>query len=321
MSRGTAITLAAATLLAVLLATHLFFSGGPIRVDRIVDGDEFERAILLHFRGPRVLLAMITGAALGMAGSVSQVMLRNPLASPDIIGFGAGAAAGAAMFILLFGGISAAAPGAFVGGAVAASLVMLLAWRDGISPLSLVLIGVSLNLMFTTATGIVLELSPSVLATETTRFLTGSFASADWHSVGLMSFTLLVCGAIFTTGAFAIDRLEMGDEIATAFGLTPNSIRLTAVAGIAVIVAASVAVAGPIPFVALLAGPIARLLAGQPGTLLGLSALVGATLTITADAFAKFPVAGSFLPAGVFTALVGAPAMLALLLRLEGDRK
>ena len=302
-------------------AIRLLGGQAPLDFAALRAGDPLEQAILIHFRGPRLTLALITGAALGMAGTASQVMLRNPLASPDIIGLGAGASAGAAAAILIFGDLTSVPLGALAGAAGAAALVMALAWRDGISPLSLVLIGVSLNLMLMTGTDILLSLSPDVLAGEAVRLLTGSFASADWRMVGIMGGAAVICGGGLAVLAFSIDRLELGDDLAVTLGIKPNHVRFYTIACAAMIIAAAVTVAGPVPFVAFLAGPIARMLAGRPGSLLGLSALIGAVLAGTADALSAIPVSGTRLPAGVYTALIGAPAMLILLLRLEGDRK
>lgn len=321
MNRALISTAVAAATLIALMVWRLIGGDPAPDLAAAFAGIEPERAILLHFRGPRLILALATGAALGMSGTVLQVMLRNPLASPDIIGFGAGASTGAAVGIVIFGDIAAAMPGALAGGALAALLVMSLAWRDGVSPLALILVGVSLTLILTTATDILLSLSPGVLATETTRFLTGSFASADWRTAGIMSVTALIGAGVLAAYAVAVDRLEHGDDVAITLGLEPNRVRLAVTACATGLVAISVAVAGPVPFIAFLAGPIARLAAGRPGTVLGLAALVGATLALGADALAGLPVAGTRLPAGIYTALIGAPAMLALLLRLEVDRK
>ncbi|MEM6546974.1 MAG: iron ABC transporter permease [Pseudomonadota bacterium] len=321
MSRFVAAHAIVGAVLLGLILQRLAGGSPPADLAAALAGDPLERVILLHFRLPRLVLAMAVGAALGMAGSALQVMLRNPLASPDIIGFGAGAAAGAAGAILILGEIGAAVPGALTGGALTAALVMALAWRDGVSPLSLVLIGLALGLMLTTLTDILLSLSPAILASETARFLTGSFASADWRFAGWMSLATAVGGAVLLRFAFRIDRLAMGDDLAVTLGLAPDSIRLSVAATAALLVAASVAVAGPIPFIAFLAGPIARFAADEPGTVLPLAALVGGTLGVAADSLAGVPVGGTRLPAGVFTAMIGGPAMLILLLRLEVDRK
>lgn len=313
MTRFLVLHLAFGSILAAMMAHALLANG--IDLASVLGGQEPDATILIYFRAPRIALALATGAALGMAGTAMQVTLRNPLASPDIVGFGAGAAAGAAAAILLGGGIGAAPFGALAGGLATAAALVALAWRDGVAPLSLVLIGVALGLMLVTATNILLGFAPDLEAAEALRFLTGSFAAADWRAAGAMAGIAAAGGAALGWLAFHIDRLDMGDDMARALGLWPGRLRL-AVAGIAaLLVSTSVAVAGPLAFVAFLAGPLARMMAGRPGTLLSLSALIGATAALGADALSTVSFAGTRLPAGVFTSLIGGPAMIAILLR------
>lgn len=304
-----------------LFVLRLFGGEPALNIPALLQGDALEQTILLHFRAPRVLLALLVGGSLGMAGSMSQTMLRNPLASPDIIGFSAGASVGAAAAILMFGHITAAPFGALAGGIIAAILIMVLAWKDGLSPLALVLIGIALNLMFMTGTDILLSLSPAILATELTRYLTGSFVSADWPTIALITVAFLICGCVLVCFSNAVDKLESGDDLAISLGLRPNRIRFITTLAIALLISVSVAAAGPIPFIAFLAGPIARKLSGQPGTVIFLSTVVGACLALGADVLATLSIEGTRLPAGVYTALFGAPVMLILLFKMEGDRK
>lgn len=276
--------------------------------------DPLDHIILLHFRAPRVALALVTGAGLGMAGTAVQTLLRNPLASPDIIGFSAGAAAGAALVIVMSGTGVWAGAGAVLGGCITAALVLALAWRGGIAPLPLVLIGVSLSLLLAAATDVLLSLAPDLQASEVTRFLSGSFAGAEWHRVGVMGCVTMIGGGLLGWQAFAIDRLRLGDDMARALGLGPDGVRIRVVTVSAVVVSVSVAVAGPIPFVAFLSGPLARQLSKQSGTVLLASAGIGAVLALGAEALSGTLIFGTHLPAGVFTALIGGPAMLGILL-------
>lgn len=315
MTRRTAIVyLAASSLLAVLIAAMTVRADFAMLV-RAIAGDEPDRTILLHFRLPRVLLAALTGAALGLAGSPMQVMLRNPLASPDIMGFASGAAAGAVIAMALGGGGMASATGAVAGGVLAACLILGLAWRDGMPPLAFVLIGVGLSLMLATVTDILVGLSPAIQAADTVRFLTGSFSAATWGEVWAMAAVAVAGAAGLGWLTFSVDRLELGDGLARSLGLRPHGTRLAVAAMAAVLVSAAVAVAGPLGFVAFLAGPLARLAAGRSGTVLPLAASVGALTALCADALAQVPVFGTRLPAGVYTTLVGGPAMIVLLLR------
>ncbi len=309
---------AAAAILA-LVAMALLRGGDFETLLRALAGREPDLTIMLHFRGPRIATALATGAVLGMAGTMMQVMLRNPLASPDIIGFGAGAAAGAAVTMAITGGTSLAGIGALAGGMATAVLVVGLAWRDGLSPLALVLIGVGIALMLAMLTDVILSLSPGIQAAEILRFLTGSFAAATWTSAAVLGAALAFGGAAFGWLAFGVDRLEMGDDMAATLGLRPDATRIAVTALCAVLVSLSVAAAGPLSFVAFLAGPLARLAAGRSGTMLPLSAGMGALIALGADMLAHIPFGGVSLPAGVFTALVGGPAMLALL--IHGGRR
>lgn len=319
MTRWAAVHLAGGAALAALCLAALFRGDPPPDLAAIIAGDGPDRLILMEFRVPRVLLAIASGAALGLAGAAMQTALRNPLASPDVIGFTAGAAAGAAAAIV-WGGVSWATPGALLGGGAAAALVLGLAWSDGLPRLALVLVGVAVSLVLITATDMILNLSPELQAAETARFLSGSFAAADWRSALLMT-GLAVGGGLFLFRlSFAIDRLELGEDMARALGVDPDRTRLLVAGAAAALVSVSVSLTGPLPFVAFLAGPIARLASGRTGVVAPLACLVGALIAVGADLLAAPLIYGTRLPAGVFTALVGGPAMVFLLLRMKGAR-
>ncbi|ASM74487.1 MULTISPECIES: FecCD family ABC transporter permease [Roseobacteraceae] len=314
MTRATLLTLTLALALVTMATAMLTVGQEPLSIANILSGDQIDRTILIHFRLPRVLLAILTGASLGMAGTVLQTMLRNPLASPDTIGFSAGASAGAAAVIVFSGSVTLAGWGAMGGGTLAAFAVLGFSWRGGIAPLSLILIGVAVSLMLAALTDILLNLSPGLQAAEVTRFLTGSFASAEWSKVALIGAATLFGGALLAWCVFAIERMTLGDDMARALGLNPNLLRLAVIAVSAVMVSTSVAVAGAILFVSFLAGPLARGLSGQTGCILPLAGLMGALLALSAELLAGIDIFGSSLPAGIFTALIGGPSMLALLL-------
>ena len=298
-----------------LAALNLTALGGPVDWSAVWTGTGVEREIVLHFRLPRVLLAALTGAVLGMAGTVLQILLRNPLASPDVIGFGAGAAAGAATAIIVAGSLSFVWLGALAGGALTTALVLALTWRGGLPPDSLILIGVAVSLMLAAATDVLLSFSPGIQAAETARFLTGGFSGADWQGVELLASVALAGAAILGWQRHSIDRMDLGDDIAQTQGLRVNRTRLVTVLTSAGMVSASVALTGPLPFLAFLAGPIARSLTGGTGTALVTSALIGAAIALGADGFARAALAGTSLPAGLFTAALGGGVMLVIVFR------
>ncbi|MEM1431946.1 MAG: iron ABC transporter permease [Pseudomonadota bacterium] len=320
MSRAAASVGALACAVFGLAAALLAAMGEPLDWAAVLAGTGIERELLLHFRLPRVLTACLTGAVLGLAGTALQVVLRNPLASPDVIGFGAGAGAGAAVAIIIAGSLDAVLPGALLGGALATALILSLAWRGGLPPNGLIIIGVALSLMLTAATDVLLSFSPGIQAAETARFLTGSFAGSDWQGVALLAGAAAAGGLLLGLQSYTINRLDLGDDIATAQGLNVRRTRGVMVASSAALISVSVAATGPLPFLAFLAGPLARAVTGVGGTQLGAAALTGALIALGADALARSWPSATTLPAGVFTAALGGLAMLVIVLR-QGERR
>jgi iron complex transport system permease protein len=307
MTRARTVTMALA-LGGLLLAALLLLAGG------VPGRDATGAAILLHIRLPRVLLAALVGAMLGLSGTLLQTVLRNPLATPDVVGFGGGAAAAVAASIAVTGGLGLVLPAALAGGLASAALILGLAARGGMPPQALVMIGVAVNLTLLALTDVLLSLAPGLQAGETARFLTGSFASAHWGAVAMAALVVAAGGALAGRLSFGLARMDMGDDMARAQGLAPGGLRLGAAALAAVLVSFAVALTGPLPFVALLAGPLARALLRQGGPVLPQAALLGALLALAADLAARATVFGGSLPAGLYTALVGGPAMLVLIL-------
>lgn len=285
-----------------------------LRQGGALSGEGVEAVILWHVRLPRVLLAAAVGAMLGLAGTLLQTVLRNPLATPDVIGFGGGASAATALSIAVTGGLGLVLPAAMAGALLSAGLILGLAWRHGSRPLALILIGVTVNLMLVALTDVTLSLAPGLQAAEATRFLTGSLAAAHWEAARAALLALGVAGGVAALLAYGLDHMDMGDEMARAQGLRPSRLRLAATVVSALLTGLAVALTGPLPFVALLAGPMARALTRCSAALPLASALTGACLVLAADLAARQGFAGQSLPAGLYTALVGGPAMLALIL-------
>lgn len=314
MTRATlSLTLLAAAVVG-LASASMSVLGGPLDWQAVARGQGIERDILVYFRMPRILVAGLTGAVLGLAGTVLQVILRNPLASPDVIGFGAGAAAGAAAAIIIAGTLDVVFPGAVIGGAVATILILGLAWNGHLPPNSLIIVGVALSLMLTAATDVLLAFSPGIQAVETARFLTGGFSGADWPGVAVLTGVGLGGGLVLGLQSYTINRMDLGDDIAIAQGLNVGRTRTVTVICSALMISVSVAVTGPLPFLAFLAGPLARALTRQNGTNLLATALVGALIALGADGLARTLPTGTVLPAGLFTAALGGLAMLGVIL-------
>lgn len=272
--------------------------------------DAISSMIVLDHRLPRILTAIGAGAALGLAGAMFQTMLRNPLAAPDIIGFTAGANAGALLAVLLTGGMILT--GALAGGALTATAVVALAWRGGLDTHRLILVGLGASLSLGAGADLLLSYTDENTAADMARWLTGTLHARGPAEVALVWVGLALLAPIALWFGFPLARMSFSDDTVAGLGLPLASLRLAVTALAVALVALAVSVAGPLPFVAFVSGPIARRLTGNGGPALPAAALTGATVTLGADLAARsIPMVQ--LPAGVFTAMVGAPVLVWLL--------
>ncbi|MEW2138803.1 iron chelate uptake ABC transporter family permease subunit [Streptomyces sp. NPDC005409] len=270
--------------------------------------------IVNDLRLPRVLVALLVGAALGMAGSVFQSVSRNPLGSPDLLGFGYGSAVGALVVIIVFhGGATAVAGGALLGGLLTGAAVYLLAYKKGIQGYRLVLVGIGASAMLIAAIQYLLTKAQVVDATRAMVWLTGSLAGRDWAQVWPL---LALCAVLFPLvlgQGRALRMMEMGDDAAYALGVRVERTRLLLMLAATLLTTAASAAAGPISFVALAAPQLARRLTRSPGGNLLTAALMGAVLLLASDWASQRAFGADQLPVGVVTGLVGGVYLLWLL--------
>jgi len=291
----------------------------PIALNRVFatlvgQGEGSENFVILNLRLPRVLAGMFCGLCFGVAGALLQSLARNPLASPDIIGFDAGAAFGAVATVIVFGGTGAIiAAGAIGGGLAAAAIVMLAAWRNGLSPMRLVLVGIGAGAFFYAGMQFLLTRSDIFEASAAQAWLTGSLNARVWLHVQISAFGALILVPLGLSLHASLERLEMGDDLAAALGTRVEFARIGAGLVAVMLAAVAVATAGPLPFVALAAAPLARRMTGASGPTLFGAGLVGATIVLAADLAGRLLFAPVQLPAGIFTAVLGAPYLLWLL--------
>lgn len=269
-------------------------------------GDQSMHFVVMTLRLPRVLVACFVGAALGVSGGIFQSLTRNPLGSPDIIGFTSGAATGALVAIIGFGGGSARiALAALVGGIVTAAAVYLLAYRKGVQGYRLVLVGIGISAVLTSINSYLLTRADLTTAQNAAIWLVGSLNGRGWEHVRPVGLALLVLLPL----AFALGRrllmLEMGDDVCKALGIPVERSRLALVLVAVALCAVAVASAGPIAFVALAAPQVARRLTRAPGPGLAAAALMGALVLTASDLGAQRLLAPTQLPVGVMTGLVG----------------
>lgn len=270
--------------------------------------------IVTDLRLPRVLVGLLVGAALGVGGAVFQTISRNPLGSPDVLGFGQGATVGALTVIVLFeGGAAAVAGGAVVGGLVTGIVVYLLAWKRGMHGYRLVLVGIGSAAMLTAVAQYLITKANLVDATRAVVWMTGSLDGRDWAQVWPL---LVVCGLLIPLvlgHGRALRMMEMGDDAAYALGVRVERTRLVLMGCAVMLVAVATAAAGPITFVSLSAPQLTRRLTRSPGPNLAPAALMGAALLLVADWIAMDAFGDRQLPVGVVTGVLGGCYLLWLL--------
>lgn len=282
-------------------------------------GDATAMLVVTELRVPRTVLGLLAGAGLAVAGAVMQGITRNPIASPSVLGINAGASFSVVLAVHMLGIASALGYAAFalLGAALTAVLAYALATAGAAGPVRLALAGAVVATMFAAWTTTTLVLSGRTLE-EARHWLAGSLVArgtgvpavvAPLIGLGLLVSFVLVSG---------LDALVLGDEQATALGQRPGRIRLAGAVAVVLLAGAAVAAAGPIAFVGLVVPHVARLVVGGGhARLLPACALAGPILLLGADVLARLVARPAELDVGVVTAIIGAPVLIGLSLRLR----
>ncbi|MFJ4169991.1 FecCD family ABC transporter permease [Paenarthrobacter sp. NPDC089714] len=298
-----------------------------IVINHLTGGEKIPGAtfIVMEHKLPRAMVGTLIGVAFGLAGALFQTMLRNPLASPDIIGISYGASAAAVTAIVVFGASGAVISGAALGGALGvAAIIYAISRKTGSGSGSrgnaagnrLILAGVGIAAALHAVVNFLMTRADIRTAADALVWLNGSLNSANWERTGVLAVALLILVPAVIALAGPLRMLELGDDAAAGLGIKVNAARLGLVLTAVGLAAVATAAAGPVAFVAFLAGPIARRIVRKPS--LPASALTGALIVLAADFFASniAPVIldGTVLPVGVVTGALGAPFLLWLLL-------
>jgi iron complex transport system permease protein len=286
-------------------------------------GSGIENLIVFRLRLPRVVLGALVGAAFAITGALFQTLLRNPLASPDIIGVSGGASVAAAFGILVLGLSGAAISlAAFVGAIVVAAAIYLLAWRGGITGFRFVLIGVGIAFVANAVLGYLITRGEVNEATQALVWMVGGLGGAEWSGILVLAVALAVLLPCVGLLAPRLRILQLGDEAAGGLGVGVERTRLAVILVAVILVAAATAFAGPVAFVAFVSAPIARRMLRTGGLALVPSALVGMLLVLASDLVAQhlLPGAGQ-VPVGIVTGIVGAPYLLWLLATANREGK
>ncbi|WP_077619278.1 FecCD family ABC transporter permease [Bacillus sinesaloumensis] len=308
-----------------LLSTGL----GEMKIDPITVvktlfgyGSRMEQLVVTSFRLPRIIIAFLVGMALAAAGSILQGMIRNPLASPDILGITGGASVAVVAFLTIFSNSSNALTvsikwmpvAAFIGASVVAFLVYLLAWKNGVSPLRLVLIGIGISALTQALTTTFMVMGPIYQASQANIWITGSVNGSTWANVQILSPVVIILLIFCFILARTLNIQELGEELATGVGSAVQKQRFVLLLVSTALTGSAVAFAGGIGFVGLMAPHMARRLVGSAfGALLPTAALIGGILVMLADLIGRTLFSPMEVPAGVFTAAIGAPYFIYLL--------
>jgi iron complex transport system permease protein len=291
-------------------------------------GSDMERLVVRSFRLPRIIVALMVGIGLAVAGGLLQGMIRNPLASPDIIGITGGASVAVVGFLAYFSDDNNALTvsikwmpvSAFIGATLIAFLVYFLSWKNGVSPVRLVLIGIGISAMMQALTTLMMLMGPIYRASQANIWITGTVHGSTWGNVWiLVPWTLILVSIAFILSR-NVNVQELGEEIATGVGGHVQRQRFVLLLVSTGLVASSVAFAGGIGFVGLMAPHMARRLVGSAfGALLPVSALIGGILVMLADLIGRTMFSPLEVPAGVFTASIGAPYFIYLLFKTRNS--
>ena len=310
--------LAAAVLVAFvvsLMVGQTFY--GLDKVVRVILGETVPGASFTvgELRLPRASLGLVTGICFGIAGVTFQTMLRNPLASPDIIGISSGASAAAVIGIVVFGlSETAVSFVALIAALVTAATIYLLANRRGFAGTRLILIGIGVAAMLDSVVTYVLSRAASWDLQMAMQWLTGSLNGATWSSVAPVAIACVVLVPVLLLNERHLSVLRFGDDSAAALGVHVQRTRILLIVAAVALLAFATAAAGPISFVAFMAGPIAARIVG-PGASLAIPAgFIGALLVLIADLVGQFLFENRY-PVGVITGVLGAPYLVYLLIR------
>ncbi len=280
-----------------------------------------QEGILFQIRLPRLVLGMLVGGSLAMAGAAYQGVFRNPLADPYLLGVSAGAGFGAVLAFgfgldLGRGPFDAVAAAAFLGALVAVAASATIARGAWHSPATLLLAGVAMAALFSAAQTYALGQLSETRTREVLSWLFGRLNTSGWREVGILGPYVLVCGAVLLLHRRHLDVLRVGDDEARSLGLNPGRSRLVVIVAASLLTAAAVSVSGLIAFVGLVVPHVVRLLVSHSyRVIVPLSALGGAAFLALVDTGARTLTAPAELPVGVITAFVGAPFFALVLWR------
>lgn len=306
-----------------IAALSLFVGAADLSIQQVLNtlrsGGEFD-FIINQYRLPRLVLAIGVGAGLGLSGALVQGVIRNPLASPDLMGISAGAGLAATSLLIFYpqAPLYMLPVAAVIGGISAASVIFIMAYLTQPTPARLALIGIAISAFLSSGIDFLMIVNPIEINTAMV-WLTGSLWGRNWDQVPFIWVTLTLLVPFSFWLAWRLDVMGLGEESATSLGVNPQKVQVLALVSAVVLASISVSICGTISFVGLLAPHLSRLLFGHNHKwLLPATAIIGALLVLISDILARGLQPPVELPAGVLTSLIGAPYFIFLLQRYKG---
>lgn len=288
-------------------------------------GEDMQETILFDFRMPRMIIALLVGSALAVSGAIMQGLSRNPLADPGIIGINAGAGLTVVIFVYFFFGkvtmtsflsVFVLPLFALVGAILAAVIIYMLAWKDGVSPTRLILVGIAVA---AGCSAISIVFSMKMTSNDfrfATIWLSGSLWGTDWKFVLSVLPWMLIFLPLAFRKVHLLNVMNLGDAAATGLGVAVEKERRKLLFIAVCLAGASVAVAGGIGFIGLMAPHLARrLVGGKHQIMLPTAALIGTVLLLFADLISRSLLPTSEIPVGLVISIIGAPYFIYLLVK------
>lgn len=289
-------------------------SGSEIWNIVINPGNSAADQIIWNIRMPRTIVGALVGSNLALAGAILQGIMRNPLADPHIIGISSGAGLAGVVILILYPNLEyLVTPFAFVGAMATSICIYLLAWKNGIKPIRIILAGVAISAFLNAGiSGLMVFYSDRV--NGALMWMVGGLAARSWPHVNTILPYAIICFVLAVIGARYLNILLLGDEMARGLGINVEVVRILLTALAALLAASAVSVVGLLGFVGLIIPHAARLLIGSDYRyLIPASALLGAAVVVLSDTFARVIFSPIELPVGLIMAFVGAPFFLFLL--------
>lgn len=322
-ARRRLVTLALLALLALTFAAALYLGDYHVPAGEVVRSllspftgqvDKGIDFIVLNVRLPRATLAVLTGMSFALSGIIFQTLLRNPLASPDIVGISHGASASAVFCIIGLGlsGVTVSL-GALAGAILTALVIYALSWRGGVTAYRVVLIGIGMAAIMSAVMSYLFTRARLFEVQQALGWLIGSLNAAGSTDIVSLAVALAILLPATVFLVRALDAMQLGDDTATALGARVEAVRLGLIVVAVAYAAFATAAVGPVTFIAFVAGPIARNLLAGSGKGFVQSAIIGALVMLGADLVAQHALPMVQLPVGVVTGVFGAGFLLWLL--------